>query len=587
MKIINAINPLYWANKIIDKRILQYGKGVGNEMKYNPLLVTMKSVYNDKHMTRRLLENGIWYSGIEQDIAYFYQKEAPKFYRHGQASESLNYFWGKAGGNFRKIHSGFPQLISEKMVDLITGSGYRLVVEGDNQEELQDELDSILEDNKFNMLLGKGIETESWSGGTSWKMTYNPLISGYPIIEVWQPENYTNKIVSGRIVEDIFFTYYENDNLKYRLSEMYGVDKKGSYIDYKLEMLQFDTRGQEQLESKWVIANLNELEQTKELKRIEFNGYFKRLSLYKPNKLPNSEFRYSLLGESDFAGSYGGFDAVDEILSTWIQEFRDAKLIRYFPKEYLPMNSSGENMLPDDFKKQHILYEDSSSENADKQRILYEQGEIRTEKHVESYKIWVTQILNNAGLSPLTVGITGLESIDASAESQQEREKVSIRTRSKKIELWKEFLSDFMKTALEFHFMIKQMKSNDSGIFTIGSLPEFEIIPTFEDYIIKSKKDRTTEVAEGIGTSWDILKGVKYVHDDLTEKEQLALSARIKLDNGINTVSIAEASALQAENEMALEDLKDDGVKELELDQNINGLTEGQNAIVPPPEDNV
>ena len=333
MGILKAINPKTWVNKAIDKRITEYGKGVGTEMEYNHLLVSMKNNFNDKHMTRRMLENSIWYSAIEQDIAYFYLKEAPKFYRQGEASESMNYFWADTNREIRKIHSGFPQLICEKMTDLIIGNGYTINIEGNNETDLQIEMDEMLDDNKFkSLILGKSIGTESWSGGVSWKLSWNPTLTEYPIIEVWQPENYTSKIISGRVIEDIFYVYYEKGTSKYRLSEIYGVDKlKGAYIDYKLEMLVFIDAAQNSQGSKWIIAKMSDLEQTKDLQRIEFNGYFKRLSLYKPNKTPNSEFRYSNMGESDYAGSYGAFDAVDEIISTWIQEFRDGKLNRYFP----------------------------------------------------------------------------------------------------------------------------------------------------------------------------------------------------------------------------------------------------------------
>jgi len=332
---LNVINPIHWMNKAIDKRINNYGKGVGTEMRYNPLLVTMEKNYTDRHMTRRILENSVWYSGIEQDLRYFYRKEAPKFFRNGQPSESLNYFWADSNDDNRKIHSGFPQLISEKMVDLITGNGYKFIVEGKDEEEHQEVLDAMLDDNSMNIIMNKGIETESWNGGVPLKLTWNPIITEYPIIEVWEPENYTNKIVSGRVVEDIFYKYYEQGKIKYRLSEMYGVDKEGAYIDYRLDMLIFDTLGQAQLEPKWQLAKLSDLEQTKDLKRILFKGYNKKLSLYKPNKLPNSEFRHSMVGESDYAGSYGAFDAVDEIGSTEIEELRGAKLYRYFPEEYM------------------------------------------------------------------------------------------------------------------------------------------------------------------------------------------------------------------------------------------------------------
>lgn len=545
-----------YISKLIDSRIKEYTKGVGT-MQYNPLLVGMDDVHDDKHMTRRLLENSVWYSGIEQDIAYFYTKEAPKFYRKGQPSESVNYFWAGTDNTIRKVHSGFPQLICEKNVDLIVGNGYEVKVEGDAEAELQADLDAILADNKFkSMLLAKSIETESWSGGVAWKMSWNPELSDYPIIEAWQPENYASVVMSGRIMADIFYVYYDKGKQKYRLSEIYGVDNAGAYIDYKLEML---ANGDQ-----WVLAPFTELEQTRDLKRVSFKGYYKKLSKYKPNKLPNSEFRYSHIGESDYAGSYGAFDAIDEILSTWIQEFRDGKLYRYFPEEMMKKNASGQYMYPDKFMKDHILMADTPSEQVDKQKIQYSQGDLRVDKHIESYKAWLTLILNNAGLSPLTVGATGLESIDASAQSQQEREKVSIRTRNKKIEVWREFLEDYLKTVLEFYYMMDGVALNDDGTYDVNAIPEFDIKVSFNDYIIKSRADRTEEVRNGLGTSWDILTGVKYVHENMTEREQLAISARIKLENNYNSISQAELSALQAENLDTNDEMVEQGVEIIE-----------------------
>ena len=541
-----------WLDKIIDKRIAEHKKGGASMMQYNPLLVELHDTHNDKHLTRRILENSVWYSGIETDIQYFYTKEAPKFHRKGQ-QESLNYFWAKVDTNFRKIHSGFPQLISEKMVDLLISNGYNIVVEGDDEVGLQEKLDEILTDNKFkSMVLAKAIETESWSGGTSLKLSWNPTLSDYPIIEVWEPENYTNTVVSGRIMEDIFFIYYDKGNRKFRLSEIYGVDSKGSYIDYKLEELMFSTS-----EGEWKLASLKELEQTRDLKRISFDGYYKRLSMYKANKLPNSEFRYSVIGESDYAGSYGAFDAIDEIISTWIQEFRDGKLYRYFPEELMIKGTDGKYVYPDGFVKEHILFADSPSENVEKQKISYHQGDVRVEKHLESYKVWAMHLLNNAGLSPLTVGATGLESTAASDQSQQEREKVSIRTRNKKAEMWTEFLQEFLKITLEFYLI-------NTGV---TSLPEFDIKVSFNDYIIKSKADRTEEVRNGLGTSWDILSGVRYVHDNMTAREQYAMSARIKLENNYNSISQAEMSALQADNLADNEVLEDEDVEIIEVEQ--------------------
>jgi len=175
-------------------------------------------------------------------------------------------------------------------------------------------------------------------------------------------------------------------------------------------------------------------------------------------------------------------------------------------------------------------------------------------------------ILNNAGLSPLTVGMTGLEGIDASAESQQEREKVSIRTRNKKIELWTETLDEFMQTALEFYIIVKDLQPNKSMQFSAGTIPEFTINTIFEDYIIKSSADRTREASEGItGLTWDIATSVNYVHKDKTEREKLAMIANIKLENDITSFTPSEASALQSIELDKQELLKEEGVEIIEL----------------------
>lgn len=571
MKLREAINPMTWVNRAIDNRIAQHTKGATNGMKYNPLLSNIKVANDDKQFTRRLLENSVWYTGNEQDLAWFYKKEAPKFYRNGQESESLNYFWTNDETEARRIHSGIPQLISEKMVDLIVGNGFDINIEGENEEEIHAELTLLLADNKFRSLLAKSIETESWSGGVAWKLTWNPELTDFPIIEMWQPENYTNKVVSGRIVEDIFYIYYERDKTTYRLSEIYGVDRnKGAYIDYKLDMLATKRSGQN-AESVFVPVPLTSIEETADLKRYDFNGYFRRLSAYKPNKLPNNEFRYSVLGESDYAGSYGPFDAIDEIISTWVQEHRDGKLFRYFPEELMLKDKDGGSNYPSQFKKQHYLLADSPSEDVEKSKIQFSQGDLRTEKHVESYKHFMTLILNNAGLSPLTIGATGLESIAASEQSQQEREKVSIRTRNKKIEVWTEFLEDILRTALDFHYMTKGIRMNDDNTYNVGAIPEYDLIVTFNDYIIKSKRDRTEEVQQGIGTGWDILSAVQYIHTDMTEREQLATSARIKLENNYPSISQAEASALQSENGDYLELMVEQGVEIIPVNEPNDG----------------
>jgi hypothetical protein len=565
-----------------NKHMNSYLKG-GTNMEYSPFYLNNQSTLSNNRYTIRLTENSVWYSGIDYDLQLFYQQNTSKMRNKGDISDAINYFWRNTKQTMRKIHSGVPQLICEKMVDLITGNGYKINLMDaleDDDDNLR--LQEILKDNKFNMLLQHGIETESWSGGAPFRITTNKAISEYPIIEVVEPEHYSYREVSGRIIEDVYTTYPTEGNDKYRLKAIYGVREENgipeSYIDYKLERVSEDKGGKT-----WTEVSLESLPSTSQYTPFSVKGYNKKFSLYKPNKLPNSEFRGSMYGESDYSGSIGAFDAVDEIVSTWIQEFRDGKLNRYIPSNLLPKNSRDETVINRILDKDFITYDGSISEEA-KEKIEYKQGEVRTDKHIESYKHWMMIVLNNAGLSPLTVGMTGLEAMNAGEASQQEREKVSIRTRNKKIEGWEEHLNDFLERVLVFDDVVNNL--NEDGSTSFG---EYEVNTTFEDYILKTKKDRTAEVAEGSGTGWDILSGVKYIHDDMTDLEQLAISARIKLENNIESLSVAEASALQAYNKQDIETLEDEGVEiiveEEDGQENDDGVVIEDEDITPPAEE--
>ena len=116
-------------------------------------------------------------------------------------------------------------------------------------------------------------------------------------------------------------------------------------------------------------------------------------------------------------------------------------------------------------------------------------------------------------------------------------------------------MQSFLKTVLEFHLI-------NTGV---TALPEFNVKVSFNDYIIKSKADRTEEVRNGLGTSWDILSGVKYVHNEKTMREQYAIAARIKLENNYNSISQAELSALNADNLIDNDELETEDVEIIEV----------------------
>ena len=285
--------------------------------------------------TRQMLINSIWYSGSDVELKKLYEKDIHTFKDTKYDTEKLNYFWAQPtdGLNIRKIHFGIPQLISEKMVDLIKANGYEYTVYDDEMFETENEdnkkrLDAILNENQFDSLLNEAIETESWAGGVAFKISSRSDYK-YPILEVVQPDEYEPVIEVGRIVGDIFIKYYYVENEIYKLKEEYGVEDVGAFIKYQLY---------HHVNGQWLETELTAIKETAKLENKFFIGIREKLSLYKPNKLPNSDFRGSRLGESDYSGSHGIFDAIDEVGSTMVQEFRDGKIKNFWPSDLLPLD---------------------------------------------------------------------------------------------------------------------------------------------------------------------------------------------------------------------------------------------------------
>jgi hypothetical protein len=405
------------------------------------------------------------------------------------------------------------------MVDLLISNGYEITVYADDELEEQDEdnqkrLEEILEYNNFSMLLPEAIETESWSGGVPFKLSASKKYK-YPILEVVQPEEYEPTVEAGRIVADTFIKYFNKGALIFKLKETYSFDDSNSYITYKLYKL---------IANEWLSAELSDCEETKDLVDVIIKGVTDKFSIYKPNKLPNSEFRNSKLGESDYSGSHGLFDALDEIISALIQEFRDGKIKNWWPSSLLPVDPTTQvAYMPPTLKKDFVSYNTGIGEKEKPTTPTMTQGEIHSEKYLESFKKVMESVLNNAGLSPQTIGLSGLESTAASEESQELREKTSIRTRGRKISLWIPTLNKLFELLLQ----LDDIKN--------GRSPQpYRIRTVFNDYKIKTLADKTNEASVGLASgSWDLKSAIDYVHDELTEEEKVLMRVNIKIEKGI------------------------------------------------------
>jgi hypothetical protein len=141
----------------------------------------------------------------------------------------------------------------------------------------------------------------------------------------------------------------------------------------------------------------------------------------------------------------------------------------------------------------------------------------------------------------LTFGLTGLEAIDATAQSQQEKEKVSIRTRNEKNAIMEPAVSKMLGVGYDLYMMFNTIEATDDIDIYTSNIDPVEVVFSFNDYIIKSKEDRVREVQSGLESGvYDLKNAIDYVHEDLTDEEKILLRVNSKIENGIGTFTKEE-----------------------------------------------
>ena len=515
-------------------------------IKFNPYAVAMIDSETDKDFSRRITEYRVWSMGNSYVLRRFFVGTLE--YR------TCNYFWTRAPLSYRMIHSGLPGLICSKMPRILFGNGIAPTVsvykdsgevDKNKTKVATDYTLQLIDKVKLRDVLTECATNESWGGHSFIKFSFDTDLSNFPIIEA--ADIMSTEVVKERneTVAIIFKTWYEdkkkgNQQRKYRLDEIYTTDATGdAVIRYELYEL---TTGEEKR------VPLNSIPETQKIveavngdDEVVFTGLKGMLAFEKPNKLPSLEFPHSNYGASDFEGATDSFDAVDEAYSTIINEIRDNRTFRYFASHNFRRDKdTGEILTPDDgFTKNFVLTEgDIDQEQGVNKNRIVDQIPDKTEEHKAKYLTAVTVALNKAGLSPYSIGITGLESINQSAESQQERNKVTLETRKAKLELWTPYLSKVLSQLLAFNTYLLNtvgVKQDDMP------LPDMDITLStvtidFGEYLQDTDKDLVDiwglAKSQGISSTQN---AVRELHKSWSEKQILDETNVILFENGMAT----------------------------------------------------
>lgn len=462
-----------------------------------------------------LIRNKLWYRGEAYELEQFFKNIS---------SDPVNKarFWSAVPSKdlmIRKIHSGMPAMIADRLSDIVVADIDSIEVTGEANKTWEE----IRKDNKFDDNIGDILTKVLVAGDGAFKLSIDTDISNYPIIEFFEGDRVEYVSNRGRLKEIRFFTYYMKDNKRYKLIEIYG---KG-FVRYSL----VDDRENE--------ASLSILEETKELKDVAFKGDFIMALPLMFFKSPKWEDR----GKGIFDNKSDAFDALDEVISQWIDAIRDGRVQKYIPEDLIPRNpDTGELLKPNSFDNKFIAVGTSLAENAINQ-IDMKQADINYLAYVESYANAVDMCLQGI-ISPSTLGID-LKKTD-NAEAQREKEKTTLYTRNKIVDTLTEVIPHLVEIIL---------KTND--ILNKKTPGEYEAAITFGEYASPSF-DTVVEIV-GKAKSYGIMSIEKVVDelygDTMTDEEKAEEVQRIKEQNGM--IEAEETKLVDDEDYNSLDDPED------------------------------
>jgi hypothetical protein len=403
-----------------------------------------------------LQEKYLWYLGDEDLLADFYQSNTPK---HSIVDTRRSYYYSNVDGKIRIIHSGMPELISSAKAELLMAGGIKedVYIGETENEEAEELLEEILDDNSFkNSVLKNAIVTESWAGRFALRISFDKEVTPYPIVEKYNPFNYEAIYKRGRLEEIIFKEQLEN----HELHERYG---KG-YVIY--ELYRKTSNG-------LVEVPLTDLPETAELEDV---------------KLPDDMMLAveKCTDKSDYKGIVAEFDALDEAWSQLMDEIRSGRSEIYVPD----MLASGK--VFNDFRKKYVLTGLDQTEGA-KNQITHNQPEIRTVQYIDAIIAIRDNILANVKLNPLTIGIDDSIGANASGDSLEKRETVSLRTRKAMMDTWEPFLSELYELLLNAYNWHEGKSTVD---YTVEVKFGEYITPSIETRIDNAVKMRQADIID-------------------------------------------------------------------------------------------
>ncbi|OME23409.1 capsid protein [Paenibacillus odorifer] len=443
-----------------------------------------------------VMRNRLWYRGDPSELDQFYKQTASD-------AVSRSRFWAAVpseGLGIRKFHSGLPAMVADRLSDIVIADMDAVKLQTQTETDTWDE---ISKDNDFPELLGNSITEALITGDGAFKITADTDVTKYPIVEFYSGEQVDYVVKRGRLQAIIFNTEYQVRERVYRLEETFSRGK----IEFKL----LDANGKE--------VPLTTLPETAGLQEVTFKGNFimaVSLKIFKSQKWSNR-------GKSIFDSKSDSYDALDEVISQWMDAIRAGRVQKYIPDDLVPRDpNTGMHIKPNPFDNQYIKLNTGLMEDS-KGQVSMVQPQILYEAFVSSYASTLDMCLQGI-ISPSTLGID-LKKTD-NAEAQREKEKATLYTRGKIVDRLNEIIPELVIAVMKTYDIFFLMKATPGEYEPSVSFGEYAS-PSFDAVVETVGKARTYQIMS-------IERAVEEMYGDTwTDEEKAEEVARLKEEQGL------------------------------------------------------
>ena len=454
-----------------------------------------------------VIRDQIWYRGDASELDQLYKQLG--------AGDTVNAarFWAASPPDekLRKIHSGIPAILVDTLAYLVKSDLDD--IDFGKSDAGRDTWETITDTEgggvDFPAVLGKGIVGALKSGDGAFKISVDPEVSDFPIVEFYEADRVDYIQKHGITIGINFWTPYRVGAQIYRLRESYETGK----ISYTLFKGEMD-------DNQVPLETVPELADLAQHSPVEYSGGFRMaipLKFFEHPKFPGR-------GKSIYENKLDNFDALDEVISQWMDALRAGRVKKYIPRELIPTDpNTGMPAPPNDFGSNYIITEPDNHENA-QSKIQTEQPDIKYEAFLSTYTSTLDMCLQGI-VSPATLGIDiGKMS---SADAQREKKDVTGYTRNTITDVLEKVLPELISSILKTYDVMQKQPAGDyepSVSFGEYGAPSFD---ARVDVVNKAATANTMSVETQVDELWGSSKD-----DEWKEQEVL----RIKQLRGIEIV---------------------------------------------------